>query len=535
MKPDLHTLLTEFKARKIRRALAFYIGFAIPVIGIANLLETRYSIDHVWFDRLLIILAFGFLFTMTAAWYHGKQKVQRFTWTEVFAYLALLVCTAITVVYVPPKSLSIRAGRTTTDKSVAVLPFQNFSDSKEDEFFSDGVTEDILTQLSRIAELRVISRTTMTQYRGTTKSIQEIGRELNVGAILEGSVRRDGGRVRIVGQLIDARTDEHLWAETFDHDLKDIFAIQSRVARQIADALKAVLSPEEDQRIATAPTTNVDAYALYLQGRQHYGRYTDEQNEKAIEFFKQAIALDSKFSLAFAGLSDAYSQRVQRYGYTMDWLDSAVEAGTRAVVLGPDIAEGHKALGLACDNLGRSSEALGHYEKAVELNPNFYLALRNIGLINYRMGNLDRGLSAAVKAVSLAPDDVMGYFQVGMMLLALDFDSAAQAWQERAHRLDREHPFPLLGLGLLRFTQGDLAKAKAFTDTLLSLAPKLPPGLNLLLSVQIASGDYPSAYQLFKKSDVGPAAQGAFLLMKSGNAARLCRWPTRPWTGAGDS
>ena len=516
MKRDLHTILAEIKARKIRRALAFYIGFAIPVIGVANLLETRYELDHIWFDRLLIILAFGFLFTLTVAWHHGKQKVQRLTRPEFLTYGVILLCTVAAVVYIPRSSPPVRAARLIPDKSIAVLPFQNFSERKEDEFFSDGIMEDILTQLSKISDLRVISRTTMMQYRGTTKSMREIGRELNVGAVLEGSVRRDGPRVRIVGQLIDARTDEHLWAETFDHDMKDIFAIQSRVARQIADALKAVLSPQEDQRIATPPTSNLDAYALYLQGRQHYSQYTGEQNETAVGFFKQAIALDSNFALAYAGLSDAYSQRVQRYSYTVDWLDSAAATGTRAIALGPQTAEGYKALGLAYDNMGRTSAALEQYEKAVSLNPNFYLALRNIGLINYRMGNLDRGLAAAVKAVSLAPDDVMGYFQVGMMLLALDLDSAAQAWQERARRLEPENPFPLLGLGMICLTEGGLSRARTMADTLLSLAPSLPPGVDLLLSIEIASQQYRTAYNIFKKSYGGPTAQGSFLLLKLG-------------------
>jgi TolB-like protein/Flp pilus assembly protein TadD len=516
MKFHLHTFNEEIKARKIRRALAIYVGFAIPAVGIANLLESRYSVEHVWFDRWLIILAFGFIFTAIAAWHHGKQKVKHFAGSELLIYAVLLLCLSGAVVFIPRGSGPLRAARTMPDKSVAVLPFQNFSDSKEDEFFSDGITEDILTQLSKIAELRVISRTTMMQYKGTKKTLQEIGRELNVGAILEGSVRRDRSRVRIVGQLIDAQSDEHLWAETFDHELKDVFAIQSQVAQQIARALRAVLSPKEEHRISTPPTANVEAYALYLQGRQHYSHYTPEQNEKAIEFFKQALALDTNFALAYAGLSDAYSQRVHRFGYTVDWLDSAVEAGQHAITLDPESAEGYKALGLAYDDLGRAHAALEQYEKAVEINPNFFLALRNIGLINYRTGNLDRGLAAAVKVVSLAPDDIMGYFQVGMMLLALDLDSAAQAWQQRGRRLDHENPFPLLGLGLLYLTRGDITKAREVSDSLLKLAPSFPLGLDLLMSVQIASGDYRAAFKTYERLDAGPTPQGTYLLLKLG-------------------
>jgi adenylate cyclase len=514
MRLTLQQLHNEIKARKIRRALAIYVGSALPTIGIANLLENRYAIPHVWFDRLLIVLFLGFLLTAVVAWHHGKAKVQRFRASELLIYAVLFTCAAVAITLLPPSSAPLRPARATTDKSIAVLPFQNFSDNKDDEFFSDGITEDILTQLSKIAELRVISRTTMMQYKGTKKPIREIGRELTVGAILEGSVRRDGTRVRIVGQLIDAQTDEHLWAESYDHELKDIFAIQSNVARQIARALKAVLSPQEEQRITTPPTRNVEAYALYLQGRQHYSRYTQDENEKAIEFFMHASDLDSSYALAYAGLSDAYSQRVQRYGYTLDWLDSAVAAAERAIRLSPESAEGYKALGLAYDNMGLTPAALEQYEKAVDLNPNFALALRNIGLLNYHAGRFDRALNATLKVVSLAPDDVMGYVQTGLTLRGLGLDSAALIWFARARRLDPENPFPLLFRGELHLTQGNINEARRAADTLLTLAPSLPPGVELLMLIEMRSGNFPAAYNAYRQSRTGPSANGSFILMK---------------------
>jgi TolB-like protein len=516
MKLVLQNLHDEIRARKLRRALAIYVGATIPTVGIANLLESRYSIPHVWFDRLLILLAFGLIFTAIVAWLHGKEEIKQFHRSEFLIYPLLFAAAAVVVVFVPREEGPLRPARTAIDKSIAVLPFENFSDSKEDEYFSDGVTEDILTQLSKISELRVISRTTMMQYKGTRKTIQEIGRELMVGSVLEGSIRRDHSRVRIVGQLIDARTDEHLWADTFEHELKDVFAIQTQVAQQIARALKAVLSPKEERRISTPPTSNFEAYAVYLQGRQHYSRYTPDENEKAVQSFKRAAELDSSFALAYAGLSDAYSQRVQRHGYTINWLDSAVAAAKRALALDDESAEGYKALGLAYDNLGRTDAALEEYERAVEINPNYTVALRNIGLLNYRTGKLDRGLAAAVKVVSLAPDEVIGYVQVGMALQALEHDSAAAAWYHRGRRLDGDNPFPLLGLGWLFVAGGDLDQAEAVTDTLMKLAPSLPPALDLLMTLKMQSGDYPGALTTSQHSGTEPAAKAAFCLLKLG-------------------
>jgi TolB-like protein/Flp pilus assembly protein TadD len=503
------------KLRTIRLALAVYLGFAIPAVGIANLLEGRYGIPHVWFDRLLILLASGALLTAMVAWQRSHLKTKRHGIGEALAYLLLTLLTAGAIVFLPKSGTPRRAERPSTERSIAVLPFQNFSETK-DEYFSDGITEDILTQLSKIADLRVISRTTMMQYKGTSKTLQEIGRELNVGAILEGSIRRDHSRVRVVGQLIDAQTDEHLWADTYDRELKDVFAIQSEIAREIARALQAVLSPKEEARISSAPTTNMEAYALYLQGRQHYNRYTSSENEKAMESFRRAIALDSTFALALAGLSDAYSQRVQRYGYTLDYLDSALQAGQHALALNPESAEANKALGLVYDNLGQTRDALEFYEKAVEINPNYYFALRNLGLLNYRTGHLDRALEAALKVVSLAPDDMISYVQVGLTLQTLEYDSAAEAWYRKARRLDQENPFPLLGLGWFYLARGDLEASRRAADTLVELAPSLPPALDLLLNLQVKSGAYRAAEKTFHRTGLEGSARGAFLLQKLG-------------------
>ncbi len=192
------------------------------------------------------------------------------------------------------------------DKSIAVLPFTDMSQNKDQEFFSDGLTEDIITQLAKINSFKVISRTSVMQYKKSSKSLKEIGKELGAAIILEGSLQHSGDKVRINAQLINAATDEHLWAETYDRSIKDIFSIQTEIATQISAALKAELSPEEQQLIEKKDTENSEAYQLYLKGRYYWNKRLEEPVKKSIEYFKQAIEKDSTYAMAYAGLGDAY-------------------------------------------------------------------------------------------------------------------------------------------------------------------------------------------------------------------------------------
>ena len=191
-------------------------------------------------------------------------------------------------------------------RSVAVLPFLNLSANPDNGYFADGITEDVIAQLSKIEALKVISRTSAMMFRTRQETLREIGAKLGVAAILEGSVRQAGNRVRIVAQLIDAATDEHLWAETYDRELADIFAVQSDVALQIAAALKAGLSPHEKARIVRPPTHDVEAYHLYLQGRHCHFRFTREGIQKGLEFYAKAVERDPGYALAYSAIAGSY-------------------------------------------------------------------------------------------------------------------------------------------------------------------------------------------------------------------------------------
>jgi serine/threonine protein kinase len=384
-------------------------------------------------------------------------------------------------------------------KSIAVLPLKSLSENKEDEYFSDGTTEDIITQLSKIGELKVISRTSTMRYKRTDKTLREIGRELDVATILEGSVRRAGDRVRIVSQLVDVRTDESIWAETYDRDMKDIFAIQSDVAQNIAMALKARLSPEVKERIERKPTGNLEAYDCYLKGREYYYRYRKQDNENAIELFKKALELDPSYALAYAGLGDAYSQRTGRFGFEATWLDSAIEASEKAISIDPNCAEGHKSLGLAYMAKGWRRKALEEYGKSVEFNPNYFLAVGNIGTTYIALGEYGEAVKWAKKAVALNPAFAFWYLNVGYIYTCLDNYLEAERWLHKALELQPDFVYPHREFVYMYLAQGNFERARAHSQKALSLAPDEADTLVWAGDVELYSGNLPQAKQYYEK------------------------------------
>jgi len=383
-------------------------------------------------------------------------------------------------------------------KSIAVLPFQNLSPDPENAFFADGMTEDILTQLAKIRDLKVISRTSVMGYKGTQKPVKDIATELGVATVLEGSVRREGGRVRIVGQLVDGRTDEHLWAETYDRDLKDVFAIQSEVAQRIATALRATLSPEEKKRIEQSPTGNLAAYDLYLKGREFYNHYRKADNEVAIDLFRKAADLDAGFALGYAGLGDAYAQRVLRFGRPQSELEPGIEMSRKAIGLDPQLAEGHKALGLAYQTKGAHREALEELRKAAEINPG--VASYNLGANLRQLGRLDEALSWMLRAKDLDPTNPVTPAGIASAYAALRDFGQAEQWLKRSLALqpDLSQAHHFLVLVLLQERRDEDARRQARE------AMMLLPGDHLLAHdaaiAELLAGNRPRAENLFEQA-----------------------------------
>ncbi len=449
-------------------------------------------------------------------------SIRRFIRSPLFLIpgILLLLLPAIYLLLRTSKSPDT-AAPTVARTSVAVLPFDNLSSEPDNEYFSDGITEDIITHLSKIGSLRVTSRTSVMQYKNSSKNIREIGRELGAETILEGSVRRIGDRIRVVGQLIDARTDEHIWAETYDRDVTDIFVLQSEIAHNIAQALKATLSPREERLLTQVPTENFDAYQLYLRGREYSYRYTYEDNETAIAYYNRALELDSSYALAYAGLADAYNQRHFKYFYPAEVIDSSIAFSMQALSINPDLAEAYKSLAQANDASANYTQSLAYYAKAMELNPNYWPAIIGYSQVNFTLGKLDEALIAAHKSVALAPNMLFGSLTIAWIYQRLECDSLALQWYERALNLEPENQYVLSLLSTHLMYMDDYERAKEYYTLALSINSQWYLGYFIAGQVELMAGNFGNALELYaamvESSGANPEYYVGYVLRETGS------------------
>jgi TolB-like protein/Tfp pilus assembly protein PilF len=381
-------------------------------------------------------------------------------------------------------------------RSVAVLPFANLSPDEENAFFADGVHESILTQLSKIGELRVLSRASMLRYRDTDLSLREIAEEVGAGAILQGSVQRAGDQLRISAQLTDPDTEENLWADTFDGAVADIFDFQSGVAIAVAGELEATLSPREQLAVNRPSTESVTALDFFLQGRISYDLFTRDGNEEAIRLFRLAIAADSSFAEAWAGLGDGYLQRNQWHGYPIDWVDSALVAVERALEIDEDLADAHKAMGFAFSMLGQSDAARAAYERAVELNPSHEGAINNIGVSYAMLGERAEALRWYKRSFPLDPNNVLSRLNVGFAYAALGEFDTSRTWFEQAARLTPDDPNVAIYTWWVDLLELGPEEANRRLEVLLArLNDAEPRLLGALAEGAYRAGDVPTALQ----------------------------------------
>lgn len=334
-----------------------------------------------------------------------RKSSRRATWKIAAAALLILLLVAGGALW------SLRHfGLTGSNKSIAVLPFENFSDEKENEFFADGIQDDILTALAQIEGLRVISRTSVMSFRGAKEShnLGAISKLLNVANILEGSVRREGSRVVVNVQLIDARHDRHLWANRYDRQLQDALGLQGELAGEIADALRVTLSQDEKARVVRQPTASADAYVIYLRAN-HIERNPDTllaEYEKAEQLYQQAIEIDPQFALAHARLSSTCAQIYHYFEPTETVGKKAREQAETALRLQGNLAEAHLALGQCLYWIdGKYEEALGQFDNAARLSPNNTEVVRLIAALKRRQGHWDESLKAYERIQERDPQD----------------------------------------------------------------------------------------------------------------------------------
>lgn len=350
-------------------------------------------------------------------------------------------------------------------ESIAVLPLANLSGDPAQEYFADGMTEALIADLAKISSLKVISRTSVMRYRGTTKPLPEVARELGVDAIIEGSVQRSKDRVRITAQLIDASSDRHLWADTYDRSVQDVLSLQAEVARAIAGQVRARVTAAEAVRLGNSPTVNPDAHEAYLLGRYHLARLTSDSIPRAIEYFQKAIRLDPTFALGHAALSNAYRQADIWAGIGVGKHASEVRSfALKAIELDPDLAEAHFALGgvkFQYDWDWPGTEA--SYRKALELNPNLANAYAMFSYYLVAMGRFDEAISSARRATELDPLSPENIADLGRTLYrARRYDEAIASYR-RALELDGDYR-PALTRLAEAYTQ--ISKFEAALETL---------------------------------------------------------------------
>jgi TolB-like protein/DNA-binding winged helix-turn-helix (wHTH) protein/Flp pilus assembly protein TadD len=433
-----------------------------------------------------------------AATKSSGQAVSRSRLRKTAALMTLVAAALVLIIW----SLGVRRERTAdgpvdtvSARSVAILPLANLSNDQAQEYFSAGITEDIISYLARNPQLQVISRTSVMQYKGSSKNLRQIGKELGAAYVLEGSVRRDADRVRVVANLIDARTDRHLWAGTYDRKTSDLFAIQSEVAEQVAAALNATLSSAGRGQLQKSPTGSLEAYDYYLLGNDYFSRgYGEQEVRAAARMYARAIELDSNFTLALARLSETYSHMFwYQVEPTAECADRAKAAADRALKLQPDLPEAHRAVGYYYYYCRLDyARALKEFETALEGKPNDSHARSAVGYILRRQGKMELARTELVQAFVLDPRSATIAHDVGETYALLRSPTEAMAFFDRSIELnpDWSDPYHLKAMAALRL-EGDTRKAR----TVLTAAERL--GVRDLVwtwvALNLAEGNYREA------------------------------------------
>jgi TolB-like protein/Flp pilus assembly protein TadD len=425
----------ELQRRKVYRVAAAYIIAAGFIIQIGASVFPAWELPSWTLRFVVVLLLVGFPIALILAWAYdvtpqGIQVTPKAP-SGVHRRRNIITLTAVglAISAVAGFFLFPRASDRKVEKSIAVLPFQSLSDEKENAYFADGIQDDILTNLSKIGDLKVISRISVMSYRGdAVRNAREIGKALGVAALLEGSVRRVGDRVRVSVQLINANNDEHIWAEDYDRDLIDVFAIQTDLAQKIASALQAKLSPNEKARLDRKPTQNPEAYLLYVQAHDYANRldWFRDTSLKAEQLFEQATRLDPNFALAFAGLSRVESWVYHTFEPTPARREKARLNALESLRLQPDLPEGHLALGFSYYHGDRDYErAVAEFEIAKGDLPNEAQAYMAIGAIQRRKGKWAESTANLEKAATLDPKNATVLINLSVNYIAQrDFETA---------------------------------------------------------------------------------------------------------------
>ncbi len=456
--------LARLKQRKLVQWVLAYIAFAFALLQGVDIVAQRFA----WPDQieklLILALAIGFVVVLVLAWYHGERGAQRISGTEI-AILTLLLAIGggLLLAYERMPSHSGAAAHNTDvqsnsaaiadtatsaipipPKSIAVLPFENLSEEKGNAYFADGMQDLILTKLADIGDLKVISRTSTAKYQSHPDDLKTIAQQLGVATILEGSVQKAGDQVLINVQLIDARDDNHLWAESYQRTLDNIFGVEGEVAQQVADALKVKLSGGEQRTLAAVPTRDPGAWNAFLKAETLSQKARDSENAadfaEAAANYRRAIALDPAFALAYAQLAYTQLNDLWFASHSAALVPSAKAAADRALALAPDLPEAHVALGYYWYwGLFDYDKAIDEFQQAVKLSPANLEARKGLAFVWRRQGKFEQSLAAFRQMLTVAPRDRVLLDEYGDTLMKLRRYPEAQQALQQALAIDPDY------------------------------------------------------------------------------------------------
>ena len=411
--------LGELRQRKLVQWGIAYLAAAWVALQVVGFLSNAYGGPSIVVRAAPVVLAVGFLAVLVLAWYHGERGQQRLSGPEILILAGILLTAGLGLALLTRRSGdAFSAGRedAATEASeiaspeapvrrasIAVLPFVNMSGDPDQEYFSDGLTEELLNALAQVPGLRVAARTSSFAFKGRNVPVDVIGERLRVAHVLEGSVRRSGDRLRITAQLVDVESGYHLWSESYDRELADVFAIQEEIARAIVDMLQLTLAGAGEP-VVQPGTTDLEAYGLYLQGRFYTNRYTDSDLRRALDLYGQALAEDPGYSAAHAAIAESWVSLADDWVAPREAYPAAKEAARRALELDPDHAGGHRMLGQVHMNYDWELAGAEREERrAIELNPNDAEAHATLALLLTIVGRGDEGEPYVERAAALDP------------------------------------------------------------------------------------------------------------------------------------
>jgi len=410
----ISSFFAELRRRRVIRVVVVYVIVGWVVIEVASTMMPGLHLPAWTVTLVIALVVLGFPIAVALGWLFdlGPRGIERTASIVEQSALKPVVVDAPEIAQ--PVAEAPRPATKTHDdrRSIAVLPFVNMSGDADNEYFSDGISEEILNLLTKLPQLKVSSRTSSFNFKGKEVDIPTVARQLGVSTVLEGSVRRAGDHVRITAQLIDADSDSHLWSETYDREMKDVFAIQDDIARSIVKALQVTLSPSERRALQFVATSNPEAYDYYLRGRNYMYSMTRRDYAHAIRMFEQAIGVDSKYAAAYAGMADAYAHLYQYGEATLENAAKANDASKQALLLDPESAEARASRAYALFISEKYDEAQQEFDAALKLNPNRFETYYEYGRACASQSHFDKAAKLYIKASEINPAD----YQAPMLL-----------------------------------------------------------------------------------------------------------------------